>query len=39
MSANLSKQIDKNEESGFFINSYLYLGMINDQLGMIEKSY
>jgi len=28
--ANLSKKIDKDEESGFLINSYLYLGMIAD---------
>ncbi len=28
-----SKQVDKKEASGFIINSYLYLGMINDKLG------
>lgn len=32
--AELSKKIEKDDEaSGFLINSYLYLGMINDQLG------
>jgi tetratricopeptide (TPR) repeat protein len=31
--ADISKKIDKEEESGFLINSYLYLGMINDLLG------
>jgi tetratricopeptide (TPR) repeat protein len=30
--AEYSKQIDKKEESGFLINAYLYLGMINDLL-------
>jgi len=38
MSANLSKQIDKSEESGFYVNTYLYLGMINDQLGNRKKA-
>jgi tetratricopeptide (TPR) repeat protein len=38
MSANLSKQIDKDEESGFYVNTYLYLGMINDQLGNRRKA-
>ncbi len=33
MCANLSKQIDKKETSGFLINSYLYLGMIDDVQG------
>jgi hypothetical protein len=28
-----SKEIDKDEESGFWINSVLYLGMINDKSG------
>ncbi len=32
MCAEYSKQIDKKEESGFLINAYLYLGMINDLL-------
>jgi len=31
--ARISKKIDKENESGFLINSYLYLGMINDMLG------
>jgi tetratricopeptide (TPR) repeat protein len=38
MSADISKQIDTKEESGFWINAYLYLGMINDQLGNREKA-
>ncbi len=33
MCADLSKEIDTKEESGFWVNAYLYLGMINDQLG------
>jgi tetratricopeptide (TPR) repeat protein len=33
MCKDISKQIDKDEESGFLINSYLYLGMINDLKG------
>ena len=33
MCADISKEIDTKEESGFWINAYLYLGMINDQLG------
>lgn len=32
MCADLSKQVDIKEESGFWINSILYLGMIHDQL-------
>lgn len=28
-----SKMVDKKEDSGFIINCYLYLGMINDQQG------
>jgi tetratricopeptide (TPR) repeat protein len=32
MCADISKKIDTGEESGFQINAYLYLGMINDQL-------
>jgi tetratricopeptide (TPR) repeat protein len=28
-----SKELDKDEESGFMINSVLYLGMVNDQMG------
>jgi tetratricopeptide (TPR) repeat protein len=30
---NYSKELDKDGESGFQINSVLYLGMINDQIG------
>lgn len=33
-----SKELDKDEESGFQINSVLYLGMINDQIGEREKA-
>jgi len=29
--ADISKRIDKEEESGFLVNSILYLGMLNDQ--------
>jgi Tetratricopeptide repeat len=37
--AALSKQIEKSEEeSGFLINSILYLGMINDQRGNRDKA-
>ncbi len=37
--AELSKQIEKGkEESGFLINSYLYLGMINDMEGNHDKA-
>lgn len=32
-SAKFSKEVDGKEESGFLINAYLYLGMINDVLG------
>ncbi|HZW38556.1 MAG TPA: tetratricopeptide repeat protein [Ignavibacteriaceae bacterium] len=35
---NLSRKIDKNEESGFLINTALYLGMLNDQLGNRDKA-
>lgn len=38
MCANLSREIDKKEESGFWVNAYLYLGMIHDQLGEREKA-
>ncbi|MGA7721972.1 MAG: hypothetical protein WCA84_12460 [Ignavibacteriaceae bacterium] len=31
--AKYSREIDKNETSGFLINSFLYLGMIADQIG------
>jgi tetratricopeptide (TPR) repeat protein len=34
----LSKQIDKKEESGFRINATLYLGMLNDMLGSRDKA-
>lgn len=33
-----SKEIDKDEESGFWINSVLYLGMLNDQMGKRDKA-
>ena len=33
-----SKQIDKDGESGFWINCTLYLGMINDELGNRQKA-
>lgn len=33
-----SKELDKDEESGFRINSVLYLGMINDQKGERAKA-
>ncbi len=33
-----SKEIDKDGESGFWINSVLYLGMINDQKGNRDKA-
>ena len=37
--AQLSKQIEKGkEESGFLINSYLYLGMLNDLQGNRDKA-
>ncbi len=36
--ANLSRQIDVKENSGFLNNSYLYLGMIYDLLGKREKA-
>jgi tetratricopeptide (TPR) repeat protein len=36
--AGLSRQVDKNEESGFLINSILYLGMINDVQGNRDKA-
>ena len=37
--AELSKQIEKgNEESGFLINAYLYLGMLNDMEGNRDKA-
>lgn len=35
---NFSKEIDKDGESGFWINSVLYLGMINDQMGNRTKA-
>lgn len=37
-SAEHSLKIDGKEESGFLINSYLYLGMINDVLGNRSKA-
>ncbi|HKI79685.1 MAG TPA: tetratricopeptide repeat protein [Ignavibacteriaceae bacterium] len=36
--AELSKEIDGNKESGFWINSYLFLGMINDIEGNRTKA-
>lgn len=36
--ADVSRQIDKKEESGFLINSVLYLGMINDIQGNRDKA-
>lgn len=33
-----SKEIDKDGESGFWINSVLYLGMLNDQMGNRDKA-
>ncbi len=36
--ANLSKQIDVKETSGFLINSYLYLGMLYDLQGKRERA-
>lgn len=36
--ANLSKQIDIKENSGFLNNSYLYLGMIHDLQGKRDKA-
>jgi tetratricopeptide (TPR) repeat protein len=38
MSSDISKQIDTKEESGFWINANLYLGMINDQIGLRDKA-
>lgn len=37
-SEKLSRQIDKDEESGFLINTVFYLGMLYDQMGMREKA-
>ena len=36
--ADISRQVDKKDESGFLINSILYLGMINDIQGNREKA-
>lgn len=36
MCAELTKELDKDKQSGFLINSYLYLGMINDLQGKRE---
>ena len=38
MCAGISKEIDTKEESGFWINSFLYLGMIHDQLNERAKA-
>jgi hypothetical protein len=35
---NFHRKIDVKEESGFLINSVLYLGMVNDQLGLKEEA-
>jgi len=37
-SEKLSRQLDKDEESGFLINTVFYLGMLYDQMGMREKA-
>ena len=37
-SLSISRLIDEDEESGFWINTVLYLGQINDQLGNREKA-
>jgi tetratricopeptide (TPR) repeat protein len=34
----ISKKIDKDEESGFRINATLYLGILNDQIGQRDKA-
>ncbi len=36
--ATISKKIDKDDPSGFLINSYLYLGMLNDLMGNRNKA-
>jgi tetratricopeptide (TPR) repeat protein len=36
--AELSRQVDKKEESGFLINSLLYMGMINDLWGNRDRA-
>jgi tetratricopeptide (TPR) repeat protein len=38
MCGKLSKEIDKKEESGFWVNAFLYLGMIHDKLNEREKA-
>jgi tetratricopeptide (TPR) repeat protein len=38
ISENLSRELDKGEESGFLINTVFYLGMLYDQLGMRDKA-
>ncbi len=38
ISEKLSREIDKEKESGFLINSVLYLGMLYDQLGQRDKA-
>ncbi|MFC2082286.1 tetratricopeptide repeat protein [Bacteroidota bacterium] len=37
-SLEISRRIDEDEESGFWINTVLYLGQVNDQLGNREKA-
>ena len=38
ISEKLSRELDKDEESGFLINTVFYLGMLYDQMGMREKA-
>ena len=38
ISEKLSREIDKDEESGWLINTVFYLGMLYDQMGMREKA-
>lgn len=37
-SEKLSREVDKEKESGFLINTVFYLGMLYDQMGMREKA-
>jgi len=37
-SEKLSREIDKSDESGFFINTILYLGFMNDLMGKRDKA-
>lgn len=38
ISEKLSRELDKENESGFLINTVFYLGMLYDQMGMREKA-